>query len=183
MKISGSQPRVRSCQLGEAALGVNNAVLADTAMDAAEITLIEAVDLDGQPDVPRNLTVKGNDANVSGDVIVDGTNIFGEAISETIALDGANVVAGAKAFRTVVRVTLPPYDTADTERVRVGTGAKLGLPVMLSRDTVLASFLGDAREANRPTVTVDEDAAENNTATLGSALDGSAVIVDLYETH
>ncbi|PAL20213.1 hypothetical protein [Sphingopyxis sp. GW247-27LB] len=181
MKMPGSQPRVRTCQIGEVALGADNAILGDAAMDDADPTVIDA--FAGQPDVPRNLTVKGNDANVSGDVEIEGTNAFGEPISETIALAGAAVVAGSKAFRTVTQVTLPPYDTANTERVRVGTGAKLGLPVALSRDTVIAAYRDNAREANHPTVAVDEDAVESNTVTLGSALNGSAVIVDLYETN
>lgn len=181
MKMPGSQPRVRSCPLGVAALGVDNAILADTAMDDADDTVIEA--FAAQPVVARNLTVKGNDANVSGNVVIEGTNAFNEPISETIALAGAAVVAGNFAFLTVTRITLPPYDTANTERVRVGTGAKLGLPVTLSRDTVLAAFRGGVREANRPTVVFDADEVEKNTATLGSALNGTAVIVDLYETN
>ena len=180
MKMPGSQPRVRSCPLGAPALGADAAILADTAMDDADPT--EVLVFAAQPDVPRNLTVKGNDANVSGDVVIEGLSAFNVPISETIALAGAAVVAGNLAFRTVTSITLPPYDTANTERVRVGTGAKLGLPVALSRDTILAAFRGGAREANRPTVTVDADEVEKNTATLGSALNGTAVIVDLYET-
>src|SRR3546814_2672891 len=94
-------------------------------MDAADPTVIAVDDLAGQPDVPRNLTVKGNDANVAGGVEIAGTNAFGEAISETIALAGVAVVAGVKAFRSVTSITLPKYAAADTERVRVGTGARL----------------------------------------------------------
>jgi hypothetical protein len=180
-KIEGSQSRIRHCIIEDPALGANDDVLADTAMANGETT--EVTEFDGQPDVPRNLTVKGNDANVSGDVVIAGTNIEGAAITETIALDAANVVAGNKAFTTVTSVTLPAYDTADTERVRVGLGAKLGLPVRLSRDTVIAAFLGNAREGTRPTIAISASAIESNTATLNSALDGSEVIVDLYETQ
>ncbi|WP_346915056.1 hypothetical protein [uncultured Roseibium sp.] len=179
-KIPGSLPRVMSCALGAAALGADNDVLVDTALDVATDTLVTV--FDGQPDVARNVTVKGNDANVTGDVDVIGINNGGEIINETIALNGTTLVAGNKAFKTLTGITLPPYDTADTERVRVGLGAKLGLPVALSRNTVLAAFLDNLREGTEPTVTVDPSALENNTATLNSALDGSAVIVDLYET-
>lgn len=183
MKISGSQPRVRSCHLGEPALGANASILADTAMDAADPTILTVDEIGGQPDVPRNLTVKGNDANVAGNVEVSGTNVFGELIVETIALAGVAVVAGSKAFATVHQIELPKYAAAATERVRVGTGAKLGLPLLLWRDTVLAAFRDGAREANRPAVAVSADAVESNTVTLSSALDGSPVVVDLYETH
>src|SRR3546814_16934120 len=96
MKIAGSQPRVRTCHIGEAALGTNDAILADTAMDAADPTVIAVDDLAGQPDVPRNLPVKGNDANVAGGVEIAGPNDFGEATSETRGLAGGAVVAGAK---------------------------------------------------------------------------------------
>ncbi len=179
-KISGSQPRISSLVLAAVILGANATILADTAMDDADPTEVDA--FAAQPDVARNLTVKGNDANVSGDVVIEGTNAAGEPISETIALNGANVVAGNKAFKTVTLITLPPYDTANTERVRVGVGSKLGLPVKLSRNTVLAAFLGGAREGTAPTVAVSSAALESNTVTLNSALNGAAVIVDFYET-
>lgn len=179
-KIAGSWSRVASFLLGAAALGANDDVLADTALDVAEDTVVTA--FDGQPDVPRNVTVKGNDANVTGDVVVEGTNSGGETITETIALNGSTLVAGNKAFATVTEITLPPYDTANTERVRVGLGTKLGLPVKLSRNTVLFAFLDGAREGTAPTIAFSATALESNTATLNSALDGSDVIIDLYET-
>lgn len=178
--IEGAQVRVRSCINAVAALGGNAAVLADTAMDDADPTVVTV--FAGQPDVPRNVTVKGNDANVAGDVVIDGTNAEGVAITETIALAGAAVVVGNKAFATVTSVTLPPYAVANTERVRVGLGAKLGLPLRLSRNTVIAAYLAGAREAVAPTVAVSGAALESNTVTLNSALNGTAVIVDLYPT-
>ena len=180
-KIEGAQVRIRSCLYVAAALGANAAVLADTAMAAGATTIVTA--FAAQPDVPRNLTVKGNDANVTGDVVIAGTDAGGAAISETIALNGTAVVAGSKAFATVTSITLPAYAVANTERVRVGTGAKLGLPVRLSRNTVLAAYLANAREGTAPTVTVSASALASNTVTLNSALNGSDVIVDLYETE
>lgn len=179
-KIAGSQPRISTMTLAAVILGTTATILADTALAAAEVTEVDV--FAGQPDVPRNLTVTGNDANVSGDVVIEGTNAGGEAITETIALNGVATVAGNKAFAAITRITLPAYDTADTERVRVGVGSKLGLTARLNRNTVLAAFLGGVREAVAPTVTVSADALEANTATLNSALDGSDVTVDFYET-
>ncbi|MFZ5747179.1 MAG: hypothetical protein ACOY45_05915, partial [Pseudomonadota bacterium] len=89
--IEGAQSRVYSVPLGAPALGADNAVLADTAMANGETTVVIA-GITG-PAVPRVLTVKGNDANVAGDVVIAGTNIGGEAITETIALNGTAVVA------------------------------------------------------------------------------------------
>ena len=180
-KIQGSSSRVFSRQLGSPAVGATDAVLADTALDENDPTVVTA--FDDQPDVPRVLTVKGNDANVTGDVVLSGLNIGGEAITETIALDGANVVTGTKAFASVTQATLPTWDTADTERVRIGTGAALGLPVPLRHDSVIAAFLDGTREATRPTVATSATSLETNTVTLASALDGSPVLVDFYEVH
>jgi len=181
MKIEGSQVRVRSCIVAAAALGADAAILADTAMAAGAATVVAV--FAGQPDVARNLTVKGNDANVAGDVVIEGLDIGGDAISETIALAGIATVAGTKAFASITQATLPVWAIADTERVRIGTGARLGLPVRLNRNSVIAAFLAKAREAVAPTVAVNAAALESNTVTLDSALDGSEVIVDLYETH
>ena len=183
MKIAGSQVRIRTFEAAAIALGGDADVLADTALVAADDTEVLAVDLDGQPDVARNVTVKGNDANVTGDVVVTGTDLDGGTATETIALNGATLVAGDSAFATITSVTLPPYDTANTERVRIGLGAKIGLPVRLSRDTVIAAFLDGAREGTRPTVATSIDALSANTVTLDSALDGSGVLVDFYETQ
>lgn len=180
-KIEGSQVRIRTCRFPAAALGTDAAVLADAALDDADTTVVTA--FVAQPDVPRNVTVKGNAAAVTGDVVIEGTNVEGAAISETIALNAATLVAGNKAFRTVTRITLPPYASANTERVRVGLGAKLGLPVRLSRNTVLAAYRANAREGTAPTVVVSASAIESNTATLNSALNGTEVLIDLYETQ
>ena len=180
MKIEGGQVRIRSCIYAAVALGGNAAVLADTAMANGATTMVTA--FAGQPDVPRNLTVKGNDANVTGNVVIVGTDAEGAAITETIALNAANVVVGSKAFASVTSITLPAYAVANTERVRVGTGAKLGLPVRLSRNTVIAAYLANAREGTAPTVTLSASVLSTNTVTLNSALNGTAVIVDLYET-
>lgn len=178
--ITGAQVRIRSCPLGSPALGATNAVLADSAMDDADPTIV-TVGIT-QPAVARNLTVTGNDANCSGDVIIAGKDVEGVAIAETFALNGNVTVVGNKAFAAVTSITLPPYDTANTERVRVGTGAKLGLPVRLRRNTIVAAFHNGAREAVAPTIAFSAAAIESNTATLNTALNGSAVIVDLYET-
>lgn len=83
------------------------------------------------PDFPRNLTIKGNDANVTGNVIITGTDILDAALTETIALSGASAVVGTKAFKTVTNIQLPVYNTAGTENVSVGVGVKIGFPVRI----------------------------------------------------
>ena len=51
------------------------------------------------------------------------------------------------------------------------------------RDTVLHAYLGGTKEATRPTVTNSGASRELNTVTLNSALNGSAVVVDYYESN
>lgn len=83
------------------------------------------------PDFPRNLVVKGNDANVTGNVVINGTDALDAVLTETIALSGASAVVGTKAFKTVTSIVLPPYAVAGTETVSVGVGVKIGFPVRL----------------------------------------------------
>lgn len=180
-KIQGSRPRIASMLLAAVILGTNATILGDTALDSANPTIVSS-GFAAQPDVARNLTVKGNDGNVTGNVVITGKNIAGETITETIALNGATVVAGNKAFASVTSISLPKYAVANTERIRIGVGSKIGLPVPLNRNSVLAAFLGGVREATAPTVTFSASAVESNTVTLSSALAGSAVIIDYYET-
>jgi hypothetical protein len=179
-KMGGAGSRIISVALGAALLGVNSRVLGDTAMADGETT--EVTSFAAQPDVPRNLTVTGNGAAVAGDVVIVGTNAGGETITETIVAAGAATVVGNKAFKTVTSITLPAYVSAGTERIRAGTGAKLGLLHKLSRNSVVAAFLANVRETTAPTVAFSASALESNTITLNSALNGTAVIVDLYET-
>jgi len=83
------------------------------------------------PDVPRILTVKGNDGNVTGNVVFTGTDFDDNVLTETIALSGSSEVVGTKAFKTVTSYTIPVYAVAGTETVSVGVGVKLGLPVAI----------------------------------------------------
>ena len=178
-KQPGAASRIFPASLGSPALGTTNAVLADTAMANGATTVVTTGITN--PAVPRNLTVTGNASTVAGDVVIAGTNNAGEAITETITESGTSTVVGNKAFASVASITLPAYASAGTERIRVGTGAKLGLPVSNSRDAVVAAFLNGVREATRPTVTFSASARESNTVTLNSALNGNPVLVDLYD--
>ncbi len=84
------------------------------------------------PDVPRIVTVKGNASGISGNVVVHGTNINGEVISDTIALNGASEVVGTKAFKTVTAIDYPAETNAGTDTVSIGRGVKIGFPAIIS---------------------------------------------------
>lgn len=112
------------------------------------------------PDFPRILSVKGNDANVTGNVVITGTNFNNAVISDTIALSGASIVAGAKAFKTVTSIVLPPYAVAGTESVSIGTGAKLGFPIAIpNASTVIAKTF--------------DGSADSTTVTAAATVEGS----------
>ena len=101
----------------------------------AAITLTDAIQTITtaitNPDFPRILSVKGNDANVAGDVVIVGTDINDDALTETIALNAATEVFGVKAFKTVTSIQVPVYDTAGTETVSIGMGDKFGFPIAI----------------------------------------------------
>jgi len=158
-----------------AAAASATAILAATALTDEAQAIITGIT---NPAVPRSLTVKGNAAGITGNVVITGTNYAGAVITETIALNGSTAVEGTKAFKTVTKIDLPVEVNVGTDTVSVGTGTKLGLPWRLPHNTVLAAFLDNAKEGTAPTVTVSATAIESNTIKLNSALAGK--VVDVY---
>jgi hypothetical protein len=157
---------------------VTTAVHAAIAQPASGTTVVTTAIT--SPVVPRNLTITGNQASCTGNVVIAGTDADGNAISETIAANGTATVVGAKAFVTVTSITIPTQG-AGGDTIAIGTGAKLGLGVRLSRNSVLAAFLNGVREGTAPTVVFDATNISGNTIALSSALAGTAVIVDYYD--
>lgn len=131
-----------------------------------------------QPSVPRNIIIKGNAAGNAGNVVITGTNYADEVITETIALNEATAVAGAKAFKTVTKITVPIQTHAGTDTVSVGTGEVLGLPYKLAHNTVMRAVFDGTVEATAPTVTVSASALESNTVDFDTALNSKAL--DVY---
>lgn len=135
------------------------------------------------PPYPRNITAtSGGTAGDIGDgqVIVEGTNAAGEAITETLPAfteNSATTVAGAKAFATVTEITVPAHDGTGATTA-IGFGDILGLPDFLTHNTLVFAFHNNAREGTPPTMVADADELEKNTADLNTALNGS--VVDLY---
>lgn len=163
-------------------------VLASAAIAASDTAVHAAITLPASgttvvttaitnPDIPRALRIKGNAAGITGNVVIAGTNYNGEAITETIAANGSSAVEGNKAFKTVTSITVPTRN-ASGDTISVGFNDKLGLPYKLPHNTILAAYLGNAKEGTAPTITTSATALENNTADLNSALNGT--IVDIY---
>jgi len=93
----------------------------------------------------------------------DGTLAFGFVDTDTTLVTAGSSTNG---------VTGVPYDI-----VSVGWNDKLGLPYLLTHNTVIATYLNNVLEA-APTVVTDVDEIEKNTVDLSSALNGGAV--DIY---
>jgi hypothetical protein len=78
------------------------------------------------PDVPRVVRIKGNAAGITGNVVIVGTDIQGNAITDTIVAVDDTAVDGVKAFATVTSITVPAR-TQSGDTISIGLGAKLGL--------------------------------------------------------
>ena len=60
-----------------------------------------------QPDVPRTVTITGNDADLTGNVVITGEDILGAYVIDTIALNGLSTVEGLVAFAKINSITVP----------------------------------------------------------------------------
>lgn len=92
------------------------------------------------PDFPRTLSVTGNALLIAGNVVIAGTDIAGNALTETIALNGLTKVVGTKAFATVTSITVPARN-AGGDTVTIGTENVFGLPHALYNTTYLIKQL------------------------------------------
>ncbi|KLU65721.1 hypothetical protein DEAC_c23510 [Desulfosporosinus acididurans] len=151
----------------------NTAVLALTTLTAQIQTITSGIT---NPDVARNLIVKGAISASTGNVVIKGTDLGGNSITETIALSGTSAVAGLKAFAAVTEIDLP-VSAGSGDGVSVGVGSSLGLPYLLTENTVLMAFNNGVKEATAPTVIPDPVNICNNTITLASPLAGNPVSV------
>ena len=172
---------IGSRSLGSPAVGATTAVHAAVTDTAVPVTVTTDIT---NPDVARNITATagGTAEDVKAvAVVVTGTNIMGATIIETLpafTVNTTGTVIGNKAFATVTSVTIPAHDGTGATTA-IGTGAKLGLPVMLTRNTVMASYLANVLEGTPATVTTDADEVEKNTVSLSSTLNDSEVVVAL----
>ena len=136
------------------------------------------------PPCPRNITATSDDA--TGDnadikavqVIVTGTNILDEVITETLpvfTVNSSDTVAGAKAFKTLTQAVIPAMDTPYDATVSIGFGDILGLPYERDEIPLIDCFLDSVLEGTAATITAHITNIESNTIDLDSALDGSKV--------
>ena len=165
---------VQHYKIAPAAIGATAVHAAVTLDDDEATTVTTAIT---SPDVPRNVTVKGNAAGMAGDVVITGTNILDEEITETIALSGATEVAGNSAFKTVTEIELP-VRTTEGDTVSVGIGKKFGLPHFVEFAGLLLAKLFDG-STDSGSLTVDADEIEKNVFALNGTPNGTKAL-DLF---
>jgi len=129
-------------------------VLASTLLTIAVQTITTGIT---NPDFPRLLVID-SDGAATGNVVITGTNIRGEAITDTIALNGTNAVPSVKAFKTIASIQLPIK--AASESVFVGTLDKLGLQSIPLSTSVLSETSGNAADTGGAILTRDADEIE-----------------------
>lgn len=192
--VSGIATPITACFHGAVKQwSATEAVAADADGVHGEITLgasAQTITADiTNPPCARNITITCTKASggstMSGDVVITGTNIFGEVITDTIAEGEDGLHEGTKAFKTVTSILVPAQTNAG-DKLKIGFGDKLGLPFYLNyADQVIQCSLNNVIEATRATVVADVDEIEKNTIDLNSALNGSVVraYIMVYEEY
>jgi len=129
-------------------------ILASTLLTTAVQVITSGIT---NPDFPRILAVD-SDGAATGNVVIIGTNIRGETITDTIALNGTNAVAGVKAFKTIKSIQLPVKAAA--ESVWVGWTDKLGLQSIPVSTTVISETTTNQADTGGAVLTRDSDEIE-----------------------
>lgn len=130
-----------------------------------------------QPGSPAILTAKANAAGCAGNVVIHGTDIAGNTISDTIALADATEIAGTKAFKTVTSIDFPAQTHAGTDTCSIGITKKLGLPWKVANTSLFLVKLFNAA-VDAGTATLNADIAKNIYEPAGAP--DNAKVVDLY---
>lgn len=128
-------------------------------------------------DVPRSVTAVGA-AGANAVLVIVGTDVYGNAITETLTLNGTTSQETAQAFKTITSVT--PSSGSGTS-VTVGSGGKLGLPAKLNkRPDLLQAWLGNTLDGGGLTVVLGSVSAgedDRGTVKFVTALSGVEVVV------
>lgn len=154
-----------------------NATLLKSAQATSASVTTTVTSFSAQPDYPRNIVITpgGTTGDVpAGDIIVTGTNIRGDVITETFTLTANQSAAqtGNKAFATVTSVVFPIQDGA-AATYGVGTGVKFGLARNLSEAAIIDAFADGVREGTAATVANSATVIESNTVSTNTAPNGS----------
>lgn len=125
------------------------------------------------PDVPRVARIKGNAGGIAGNVVITGTDILDQAVTDTIALNGSSAVDGVVAFKTITNINMPAKTNGSGDTVSVGFGAALGLGCYCDAYS-FSGFAGISSYA------YDKTVISKNVATPSATLDGSTPLALAY---
>jgi hypothetical protein len=164
-----------------------SATLLKTAQATSDSVTTTVTSFAAQPDVARNIVITpgGTTTDVpAGDVVVTGTNIRGDVITEnfTFAANASSATTGSKAFKTVTSVVFPIQDGA-AATYDIGTGVKLGLSRKMNADNYINGNVDGTYEATRATVAFSTSAVESNTVTFNTAPNASRDHKANYISH
>ena len=149
-------------------------ILASTLLTTAVQTITAGI---SNPDFPRVLNVD-SDGAATGNVVITGTNIRGETITDTIALNGTEVVTGVKAFKTITSIQLPVKAAA--ESVFVGFTDKLGLQSIPESTSVLSETTTNQADMGGAVLTRDSDEIEKCVYDPTTECNGTANKIAVY---
>lgn len=153
-----------------------NGILAEEETSATEIVTV--TEFLNQPPCPRQITaiVKATDATeVTADstIIINGTNIAGDAITETLTFTAnlATALTTAKAFKTITSIVFS--EQADgTPAFDIGWNEVFGLPFMFTEKPFMLEKFDGVVQFTAGTLTIDADEIEKNVYNPNGDLDG-----------
>ena len=183
----GRYPGAVTCDLSGQLLPELKAVLAldlsaaeaadqdtDGLTDAAETSTVAAMSPDtilAQPPQARQLVFTPSASADTGNILVVGTNIDDEPITDTIATNTTNAVVSAKAFKTVTNITFPIDDGGITWDG--GWNENIGLPLMLAEKPFYLEMFNNTIEIGTAgLLSYDADEIEKNMYAPNGTLDG-----------
>jgi hypothetical protein len=126
------------------------------------------------------VTQVGGANDTMGTLDIVGTDVGGNAVTETIAPAANSTATTLNAFKTITSITgagwVRDAGAGSEDTIIIGTSEAIGLPDKLS-DTAQVLFvsLAAVKEATAPTVTVHATTLAKNTVDLNSSLNGTAV--------
>ena len=173
--------------VGVPALDDDDRAVATVDMKVGDYAIANASPVDS---LARNITVthatQGGTADTLGTITIEGTDIEGKAISEQIVPSADGVATGAKAFKTVTKVTgagwvIDAGGTPEADHIKVGFGNLIGLPVKIAEeDRIVQVALGTAL-INAPVVAHGAAICQCTVDASGGTYDGTKKLVVLLK--
>ena len=118
-----------------------------------------------QPDVPRTITIKGNAAGMTGNVVINGTNILDEVIADTIALNGVTEVEGVKAFKTISSIVFP-VETHTPDSAQQETATVIGTVTTTGDASIVVTAAAMSGSPRTLPVTISQGIKQQETGTV-----------------